>query len=298
VILAKIKFADTDDLIDICYDNVFKAVFTRDNPASQGALSALVSAITGRELRALIVVANEPAQDNLRDRQIRFDIHCKAANGELVNIEMSLNPDPFEPVRLEFHAAKLFTGQDIKGTDKTYDDLMRAYQIAILVRERFFPDGDFFHGFEYYDPERRMPLGGRSRILTLELSKLEAVAKKPTLQMSAGEKWAVYFKYLRDEGMRGKINEILEREEGIAMASEVLLNISRDEEERARLMSEYKYQLDMQSKLVHATRQGRQEGHIEVAKNALAEGLPMEVISKITGIGIETIKTLDQGTDD
>ena len=44
------------------------------------------------------------------------------------------------------------------------------------------------------------------------------------------------------------------------MASEVLLTISRDEVERARLMSEYKYQLDMQSKLVHAERQGYKDG--------------------------------------
>jgi hypothetical protein len=44
----------------------------------------------------------------------------------LVNIEMSLNPDAFEPVRLEFLAGKLFTGQDIRGSDKTYDDLKAA----------------------------------------------------------------------------------------------------------------------------------------------------------------------------
>jgi len=44
------------------------------------------------------------------------------------------------------------------------------------------------------------------------------------------------------------------------MASKVLLNISRDEVERARLMSEYKYQLDIQSKLVHAERQGMKKG--------------------------------------
>ena len=44
------------------------------------------------------------------------------------------------------------------------------------------------------------------------------------------------------------------------MASEVLLDISRNENERARLLSEYKYQLDIQSKLVHAKREGRQEG--------------------------------------
>jgi predicted transposase/invertase (TIGR01784 family) len=254
------RLNEYEDIIDICMDNVFKAVFTKDSPASKAALSGLVSAVVGRELSIITIVANEPPPENLRDRQIRFDINCRADNGELVNVEMSLNPDTFEPVRLEFHAAKLFTGQDIRGIKKTYDDLKRAYQIAILVKEKFFPDGDFFHSFEYYDPERRVSLEGRTHILTLELSKLEGVARKPTGEMSSPERWAVFFKYLRDTDMREKINEILKAEEEIAMASEVLLEISRDEVERARLNSEYKYQLDMQSKLVHAKREGRQEG--------------------------------------
>ncbi|MCL2068052.1 MAG: hypothetical protein FWG99_11400 [Treponema sp.] len=43
------------------------------------------------------------------------------------------------------------------------------------------------------------------------------------------------------------------------MASEVLMSISKDEVERARLMSEYKYELDIQSKLVTAERKGKQE---------------------------------------
>jgi hypothetical protein len=59
---------------------------------------------------------------------------------------------------------------------------------------------------------------------------------------------------------RGRIiNEILEQEEGIAMASEVLMSISRDEAERARLMSEFKYQMDTQSKIGYARREGREE---------------------------------------
>ena len=49
------------------------------------------------------------------------------------------------------------------------------------------------------------------------------------------------------------------------MASEVLLSISRDEVERARLMSEYKYELDMQSRMVEAKRQGKKEGE-EIGK--------------------------------
>ena len=44
------------------------------------------------------------------------------------------------------------------------------------------------------------------------------------------------------------------------MAGGVLLNISRNEVERARLESEYKAKLDLQTKLVDAKREGRREG--------------------------------------
>ena len=298
--MTTIQFSETDDPIDIRYDNVFKAVFTRDTPASQGALSNLVSALIDRKVSIISINANEPPADDIRDRRIRFDINCKAENGELINVEMSLNPDPFEPVRLEYYAGKLFTSQDIRGSEKDYDDLKEAYQITILAKERFFKDGSFTHTFEYYDPVHKVKLNGKSRIITVELSKLAKVAEKPVEEMSLKEYWAVYFRYLTDKGKREKINEILEREEGIAMASEVLMTISRDEVERARLMSEYKYELDAQSKLVHAKREGIKEGEQrgikkgreEIARKMKVRGRPIDEIAEDTGLEPKTIETL------
>ncbi|MDR0685165.1 MAG: Rpn family recombination-promoting nuclease/putative transposase [Spirochaetaceae bacterium] len=279
---------ETDDPVNICYDNVFKAVFTRGTPESQAALSGLVSAITGRSLSVLSITANEPPVYNIRDRQIRFDIPCKAVNGELVNIEMSLNPDTFEMVRLEFLTGKLFTGQDIRGSDKTYDDLKSAYQIAILAKGRFFADDSFLHKFEYYDSDRSIALGGRSRIITVELSKADRSVEKPVGEMGGAEMWAVYFRYLTDRSKRAKINEVIAREEGIAMASKVLITISKDEVERARLMSEYKYELDNQSKLVQAKRETRHE----IAGNLTKLGIPVTQIAQATGLSIEDIAKL------
>jgi hypothetical protein len=60
--------------------------------------------------------------------------------------------------------------------------------------------------------------------------------------------------------VKKRFNEIIACEEGIAMASQVLINISKDEVERARLLSEYKYEVDTQSKIVHARREGLREG--------------------------------------
>ena len=276
----KIHFEESDDILDICYDRIFKAVFTKDTPESKGALSKLISALIDREVLVSVITANEQPVDNISDRQIRFDIKCKTESGELVNVEMSLNPKPFEPVRLEYYIGVLFTGQDIRGVGKNYDDLKEAYQIAILAKERFFNDEEFLHTFHYYDSEHGMPLKGRSRIITLELSKLEEVVEKPVNEMDEKESWAVYFRYLTDKGKRYKINEIMEQEEGIAMASEVLIHISKDEIEQARLESELKYELDTQSNLSWAERKGHLDEKQKVV-DLLRSGKSLEEIIKV-----------------
>jgi hypothetical protein len=75
--------------------------------------------------------------------------------------------------------------------------------------------------------------------------------------MSPGELWAFFFRYGPEASYRGLINEIMEAEEGIAMAGEELLTVTEDERLRAWLMSAEKYDLDLQSDLADA----RQEGY-------------------------------------
>jgi predicted transposase/invertase (TIGR01784 family) len=101
---------------------------------------------------------------------------------------------------------------------------------------------------------------------------------------------------LTDRSKRSKINEIIAAEEGIAMASEVLITISKDEIEQARLMSEYKYELDTQSRLVEAKREGRREGQRkrdrEIVRNARQLGIPVEQIARFTGLSEHQINEL------
>jgi predicted transposase/invertase (TIGR01784 family) len=135
-------------------------------------------------------------------------------------------------------------------------------------------------------------LEGRSRIITLELSKLEMVVEKPTAAMSVQEYWAVFFRYLTDKSKRRKINEIVEYEEGIAMASQVLLTISKDEVERARLMSEYKYVVDTQSKVIQAKREGKREEKFEIARRMKNRNAPAKQIAEDTGLSLKQIEEL------
>ena len=173
---------------------------------------------------------------------------------------------------MEFYASKLFTAQDIKGIKRNYDDLKQAYQITILDKERLFKDEEFFHSFEYYDPIRRVSLNGKSRIITLELSKLADIVEKSVDEMNIQEYWAIFFKYLTDKSKRNKINKLIELNEGIAMASKALKWVSKDEIERFRIMSEEKYQLDRQSELVYAERKAKRAGRQEGMKKGIQKG--------------------------
>jgi predicted transposase/invertase (TIGR01784 family) len=280
----EVFFKYEDDIINPCWDNVFKATFTKDTSESRGALEYLLSAIIKRSLVVLSITANEPPVENINERQIRYDINCKFDNGEVCNIEMTLNPDTYEPVRLEYYASKLFVSQDIRGKDKSYSNLKHSYQIALLVNAPIISDDALVHNFKYYDEEQRVSLNGRSRIITIELSKLEQIAKKPVMEMNALERWAIFFKYTPDKEKRELVNEIIKVEEGIAMSAQVLLTISKDEQERARLTSEYKFAVDLQSKMVDAKRVGTLEGVKQVAKNMLKMNLSVDTIEEATGL--------------
>jgi len=287
-------FGNGQRILDIRYDAVFKGVFTRDTAKSRGALSDLISALIGRTVTVETLVANEPPVDDIRQRYLRFDIACKTEKGEPVNVEMCFNPNASEMVRLEYHVARLFLRQDIHGKNKTYDALKETYQIAILAKEKFFPDENFAHNFLYYDPDNRVALGGRTRIITVELVKAKPLVDKPVEEMTNAELWAVFFQYLTDEEKRGKIIEIINREEGIAMAVETLGTFTQDEIEYERMSNLIKSQLDYQSGMVEARREGlaegRQEGILEIARKMKAAGRLSSEIAEFTGLPAESIE--------
>ena len=63
----KVTFDEADDIIDICQDNVLKAVFTKDSPESEMAMLGFLSEFTGRKISVITIVANEPPIDNIRN---------------------------------------------------------------------------------------------------------------------------------------------------------------------------------------------------------------------------------------
>ena len=296
--MKKVYFSLEDDIVNPCWDNVFKAMFTKETPDSRGALSKFLSAVINEDAAVISITANEPPADDLRGRQIRYDITCKFNDGRAANVEMTVSPDKCELIRMEYYEARLFSSHDMRGTEKTYDSLPHTYQISIIVERPVVDDDVIIHHFRYYDAESRISLNGRTHIITLELSKLARLAEKSARDMTTLERWASFLLYTADKGKRRLVNEILEIEEGVSMAGAVLLTISKDEVERARLESEYKYTVDYQSKMITARQEGVAIGEArgeargaELAYRAAIKGGAsceiLEQIAKASGINSE-----------
>jgi hypothetical protein len=230
-----------DRLIDLRYDKIFKAVFTQETPASRKALTSLLEANLQRRLDIVTVIANEPAVQSETDRQIRYDIACTFNDGELANVEMTLWPKGAEPLRIEYFLCRLFASQDIRG--RQFSQLKRSYQISILG-DNLYKDRHAVHSFEYYDRERETVLGGRTAVLTLELRKLEDLLEKPLEETSGQERWGLFLRYAAEPERLSLVNQLLEIEEGIAMAGEAILELPKSQIEEMRRISRDKYIMD------------------------------------------------------
>jgi len=78
-----------------------------------------------------------------------------------------------------------------------------------------------------------------------------------------------------------------------------LFELSQDEQTRALYDAREKARWDEHARMVGAEAKGKKEGamlrELEIAKNALAMGLPIEHITALTGLDIETISALKAG---
>jgi len=84
-------------------------------------------------------------------------------------------------------------------------------------------------------------------IIFLELSKIEKLLTKPVDELSEIEMWMIFFRYATDKTKRELLNKILEKEEGIGMATAILQEISMSEQERMIYEAELIYELDQRS---------------------------------------------------
>ena len=277
------------DILPPSDDRVFKLILT--DPKAKPGLIKLISAIIGRNVVDVELHPNELPPENIAEKAERFDVNCKIDDGSQINLEMQasrLQEDAGgQHKNLKgksvYYLADLHSSQPSKGLQR-YDRLSRTYQITFCSYTVFANQANYVNSFSLRHDKTGELLSDAIQIVFVELSKLKDLLDKPVNEMTVLDKWSLFLQYAPDQEHREKVNEVIESEEVLQMAGNLLMNISQDERERAIFRSRRKFQTDLQSDLATAEDRGMHKRSIEIAQNLIKMGIPSDQISKATGL--------------
>ena len=284
------------DILPPSDDRIFKAMLTA--PEAKPALLLVASAIVNRPVIDVLVRNNELAVSDTEEKAEQFDVNCKVDDDSQADIEMQSNRMEEEKgsnhgnlrARSVYNLCDLHSSQSSKGVP--YDKLIRSYQVMFCGFTVFQDRPDFINPFSMRHDIDNGLLHNSVQALFVELSKLNEVLKKPVDEMTDMERFAVFLRYAENLEYRDVVNRVIESKEGLAVAGEVLMNISKDERERAIFRSRRIALADQESNRITLVRSARKEEALSIAQNLLRKHLSIEDIADATGLTNAEIEKL------
>lgn len=285
------------DILPPSDDRVFKLILT--SPEAKQALMNLISCVIGRTVVDVVLLPNELAPGDTEEKAERFDVNCKIDDGSQVNLEMqaSYMVEDLDGQHRNlkgksvYYLTDLHSSQPAKGL-RRYDRLARSYQITFCSYTIFPNTQDYVNSFSMRHNVTGELLSDAISVTFVELSKLGEVVKKPVSDMTALDKWSVFFQYAPDLEHREIVNKVIESEEVLQVAGDLLMNISKNERERAIYRSRRKFQTDLQSDLATAEDRGRRQSAFTIAKNLLSMDMPREQVAAATGLTLKDLESI------
>lgn len=281
------------DILPPSDDRVFKLILT--SPEAKPGLISLISSTIGRNVVDVVLHPNELAPGDTEEKAERFDVNCKIDDGSQINLEMQAS-HMVEDLdgqhrnlkgKSIYYLTDLHSSQSAKGL-RRYDRLARSYQITFCSYTIFPGTPDYMNSFSLRHDTTGEQLSDAISLTFVELSKLSEIVKKPVGEMTALDKWSVFFQYAPDPNYREAVNKVIESEEVLQVAGELLMSISQNEQERAIFRSRKKFQTDLQSDLATAEDRGRAEGILMSIQNLMdGMGLTIEQAMNILKVSEE-----------
>ena len=287
----KLRIDPDNEILSPLVDYIFKRIFTADETNSKTALIDFINSILEHEnddkIIDLTIVNPQIPVDRGEQKKSIFDIRAKYNSGRQAVIEMQKNPMSDFKKRSQHIISKAYANQEISGFN--YDKLEKCYLICITDFDIIKETDEYIKDYRYRDRQGN-ELSDDETIIFLDLSKLTAVLNKPVDEMTNVEKWAIFFKYITDKSKQEILSKILEREAGIKMATNILREVSKDEETRAYYESELIFELDQRGRF----KQAKEDGKIEMVKEMLLNGEEMAKIVKYSKFTEKEIKDIEK----
>jgi len=253
-------------------------------------LNELLKDEQGR-ITELTYLKNENLATTELNRKAIFDLYCTNERGEKFIVELQKTKQKFFKDRTVYYSAFPIRDQAITGSDWNFE-LKKVYTIAILD---FIFDEDknepekFRYDVKLSDIETKQVFYDKLTFIYLEMPKFKKSIDELETRF---DKWLFVIKNLH------KLDRIPEKlKEHIFLKLFETAEIARfSPEEYQNYEDSLKYYRDLKNSLDTAREEGREKGRMEekteAAKTGLMEGVPIEIIMKMTGLSRDEIENL------
>lgn len=221
------------------------------------------------------------------NRKAIFDLYCTNERGEKFIVELQKTKQKYFKDRTVYYSTFPIREQAVTGSEWDFE-LKKVYTIAILD---FVFDEDksqkekIRYDVKLTEQETKEVFYDKLTFIYLEMPKFNKTVEELETRF---DKWFFIIKNLH------KLDRIPEKlKENIFLQLFETAEISKfSQQEYQDYENSLKYYRDMKNSLDTAKEEGKIEGKIEVAKNALKESLPVDIIIKLTGLTEEEINEL------
>jgi predicted transposase/invertase (TIGR01784 family) len=265
-------------------------------------LEGLLSELLNRDIFINQILESESNQDTYDDKQTRIDILAEDTKGELMLVEVQYQFEIDYLLRMLYGVSRNVVDYLKRG--EPYKNIKKVYSINILYFKEFHNENEYiYHG----KTEFRGMHNGKILSLTEQQKKLfEAqtagdlypeyylldVTNFDNTARSSLDEWVYYLKNnevkdtFKAKGMK-EVREHLDYEK-----------LSPEEKRRYEKQIDIKLGWDSsietakQEGLAEGREEGKQEAKLEIARNLLSLGLPVESIAESTGLSVEEVEKM------
>ena len=252
-------------------------------------LNAVLSSKNKNPIKLIKILENKTfTAEIIGDKSCILDVRAQTDKGERINIEVQLNDLHNIEKRTLYYWSKEYTKSIGKGDD--YIDLPKVININIVNFDNIKID-DFHTCFHLWEDDNKDYLLTdvlEIHFINMIKYKMLKIKDKENRFAEAGPliRWLTF---LDKDSSEDELEEVIKMDVAISIANERLNFVSQDQDLIQIYEAREKALRDQTE--IHNT--GFTKGKMEVAKNALSEGFSLESIHKITGLDIETIKSLN-----
>jgi len=250
-------------------------------------LNAVLGSKNKRPVKLIKILENKSfTAEVVGDKTNILDVRVETDSGEKVNIEVQLKDLHNMEKRTLMHWGREFTAGISAGGD--YKDLPKVITINIVNFDNIKLD-DFHTCFHLWEDDRHDYL--LTDVLEIHFINMVKFRRLKTGDIANNllERWLTFLDVNTPEKT---LQEVIQMDSAINKAYERLNLVTQDKEFMRNYHLRQMAMSDWTTGINTAIEKGAMQSKIEIARNSLNEGLPIETIHKITGLDIETIQSL------